>query len=171
MSTEVVPEGVLRTFIKIYPDLFPQQNLAYLGLIPDPEFGWPIGFSKKNVSHLGDLPSVGLNCAACHVAEVRSSRAAPLRVLGATSHFDAEAFFGAIAVATFRTSEPENMKLFLGAYFDDPAFAGAWMRSRHISPRKWRAIRSGQTGWPRANCRRSPRPIFSRVKTRRSFLS
>jgi hypothetical protein len=38
MSTEVVPEPVLRAFIKIYPDLFPQQNLAYLGLIPDPKF-------------------------------------------------------------------------------------------------------------------------------------
>ena len=37
MSTEVVPEPVLRAFIKIYPDLFPQQNLAYLGLIPDSE--------------------------------------------------------------------------------------------------------------------------------------
>src|ERR1700720_4406301 len=93
MSTEVVPEPVLRAFIKIYPDLFPQQNLAYLGLIPDPKFGWPIGFSKKQVSHLGDLPSLGVNCAACHVAEIHSSgNAAPVRVLGATSHFDAEAF-------------------------------------------------------------------------------
>jgi hypothetical protein len=126
MSTEVVPEAVLRAFIKIYPDLFPQQNLAYLGLIPDPEFGWPIGFSKKKVSHLGDLPAVGLNCAACHVAEVHSSGAAPIRVLGATSHFDAEAFFGAVAVATFKTSEPGNMKLFLGAYFANPALDAAW---------------------------------------------
>src|SRR5438034_11534499 len=70
MSTEVVPEPVLRAFIKIYPELFPQQNLAYLGLIPDPQFGWPIGFSKKKVSHLGDLLALGLNCAACHVAEI-----------------------------------------------------------------------------------------------------
>jgi len=129
MSTEVVPEGVLRAFIKIYPDLFPQQNLAYLGLIPDPQFGWPIGFSKKQVSHLGDLPAVGLNCAACHVAEVRSSGSAPVRVLGATSHFDAEAFFGAVVVATFRTSEPANMKLFLGAYLGEAeraALDAAW---------------------------------------------
>src|ERR1700710_2384827 len=57
MSTEVVPEPVLRAFIKIYPELFPQQDLAYLGFIPDPQFGWPIGFSRKKVSHLGDLPS------------------------------------------------------------------------------------------------------------------
>ena len=39
MSTEVVPERVLRAFIKIYPDLFPASDLAYLGLIPDPQFG------------------------------------------------------------------------------------------------------------------------------------
>jgi len=117
MSTEVVPEPVLRAFIKIYPDLFPQQNLAYLGLIPDPKFGWPIGFSKKQVSHLGGLPALGVNCAACHVAEIHSSaNAAPVRVLGATSHFDAEAFFGAVTVATFKTSEPANMKRFLSTY-------------------------------------------------------
>src|SRR3979411_2955736 len=73
MSTEVVPEPVLKAFIKIYPELFPQQNLAYLGLIPDPQFGWPIGFSKMKVSHLGDLPAVGLNCAAGHVAENHAS--------------------------------------------------------------------------------------------------
>lgn len=126
MSTEVVPEAVLRAFIKIYPELFPQQDLAYLGLIPDPQFGWPIGFSKKKVKHLGDLPALGLNCASCHVAEVRTSGAAPVRVLGATSHFDAEAFFGAVAVSTFKTSEPGNMKLFLKAYFANPALDAAW---------------------------------------------
>jgi hypothetical protein len=125
MSTEVVPEPVLRAFIKIYPELFPQQNLAYLGLIPDPEFGWPIGFSKKKVSHLADLPSLGLNCAACHVAEVRTPSAPPVRVLGATSHFDAEAFFGAVAICTFKTSDPANMKLFLKAYFPSPALEAA----------------------------------------------
>ena len=43
MSTEVVPDPVLRAFIKTYPDLFPSQDLAHLGMIPDPDFGWPIG--------------------------------------------------------------------------------------------------------------------------------
>ena len=117
MSTEVVPEPVLRAFIKIYPDLFPRQDLAYLGLIPDSDFGWPIGFSRKEVKHLGSLSAVGLNCAACHVAEIHSSKgAAPVRVLGVTSHFDAEAFFGAVIVATFRTADPANMKRFASAY-------------------------------------------------------
>jgi mono/diheme cytochrome c family protein len=63
------------------------------------------------------LPALGVNCAACHVAEIHSSAtAAPVRVLGATSHFDAEAFVGVVVVSTFRTSEPANMKLFLSAY-------------------------------------------------------
>src|SRR5437868_1915028 len=56
MSTEVVPEPVLRAFIQIYPDLFPRPDLTNLGLIPDPDFGWPIGFSRKEVKHLGNLP-------------------------------------------------------------------------------------------------------------------
>src|SRR5712691_2785313 len=54
MSTEVIPESVLRAFIKTYPDLFPTNDLSHLGLIPDPEFGWPIGLSRKSeVKHLG----------------------------------------------------------------------------------------------------------------------
>src|SRR5882672_4649493 len=65
MSTEVVPESVLRAFIKTYPDLFPTSDLTHLGMIPDKDFGWPIGFSRKNVQHLGGLPAVGINCASC----------------------------------------------------------------------------------------------------------
>ncbi|MGZ5537496.1 MAG: c-type cytochrome [Chthoniobacterales bacterium] len=116
MSTEVVPETVLRAFIKIYPDLFPASDLSNLGMLPDPEFGWPIGFSRRPVKHLGNLPSIGLNCAACHVAEIHSANHEPVRVLGVTSHFDAEAFFGAVTIAGFRTVDPANMKKFLTAY-------------------------------------------------------
>ena len=136
MSTEVVPEAVLRAFIKIYPDLFPRSDLSHLGLIPDPEFGWPIGFSKKEVKHLGGLSSIGVNCAACHVAEIHAPPAPTLRVLGATSHFDAEAFFGSVITATFRTADSNNMKNFLTAYLDQvtspaeaqggAAFEGKW---------------------------------------------
>src|SRR5689334_8724236 len=60
MSTEVVPEAVLRAFIKTYPDLFPSGDLTHLGLIPDKEFGWPIGFSRKNVEHLGNMSTIGI---------------------------------------------------------------------------------------------------------------
>src|SRR5438067_13702050 len=128
MSTEVVPERVLRAFIKIYPDLFPTSDFGYLGLIPDPKFGWPIGFSRKSeVKHLGGLSAVGINCASCHVAQITSSGGkGPVRILGVTSHFNVEGFFGAVLVSTFKTSEPANMKLFLNAYFASPALEAAW---------------------------------------------
>ena len=127
MSTEVVPERVLRAFIKIYPDLFPSSDLAYLGLIPDPAFGWPIGFSRKTeVKHLGNLSAVGINCASCHVAQIHSAGKDPIRILGATSHFNVEAFFGSVLVSTFKTSEPASMKIFLGTYFSNPALEAAW---------------------------------------------
>jgi hypothetical protein len=120
MGTEVMPEPVLRAFIKTYPDLFPTSDLTHLGLIADTEFGWPIGFSRRQVKHLGGLPAVGINCASCHVAQIRSSAAGePIRILGVTSHFDVETFFGSILVATFKTSDPANMKKFLAAYLAD----------------------------------------------------
>jgi hypothetical protein len=123
MSTEVVPETVLRAFIRAYPDLFPKEDLSNLGLISDPAFGWPVGFSRKEVPHLGGLSAVGVNCASCHVGEITpDGGGANVRVLGMTSHFDAEAFFGAVIVSTFRTADPANMKKFLAAYLavNDP---------------------------------------------------
>lgn len=136
MSTEVVPESVLRAFIKTYPELFPSWDLTHLGLIPDKEFGWPIGFSRKNVEHVGNMSAIGINCASCHVAEITradggttsvSSRTGrspslqdqPIRILGVTSHFNVEGFFGSVLVATFKTSDPENMKRFLRNYVSD----------------------------------------------------
>ncbi|MFL6514206.1 MAG: hypothetical protein ACJ8M1_04210 [Chthoniobacterales bacterium] len=117
MGTEVVPERVMNAFIKIYPDLFPTNDFSHLGLIADPDFGWPIGFSRRNVKHLGELSAIGINCASCHFVQVTSPRIpAPIRILGGTSHFDVEAFFGAVLVATFRTSDPANMKKFLAEY-------------------------------------------------------
>ena len=127
MSTEVVPEAVLRAFEKIYPDL----NLFDFGLIPGGP--WPIGFSRKSeVKHLGGLSAVGINCASCHVAQITSASATKpleIRVLGATSHFNVEAFFGSVIVATFKTADPGNMRKFLEAYstdLDSKAFEEAW---------------------------------------------
>ena len=122
MSTEAVPEAVLRAFIKIYPDLFPKSDLSHFGLVPDPEFGWPIGFSRKQVPHLGGMSAVGVNCAACHVTQISAKGSdKPVRILGVASHFDAEAYFGAVTVAGFRTGQAENMKKFLLAYLSDGA--------------------------------------------------
>ena len=120
MSTEVVPEAVLRAFIKTYPDLFPSADLTHLGLIADSEFGWPIGFSRANVKHLGGLSAIGINCASCHFVQITSpSTKEPIRILGGTSHFNVEAFFGAVLVATFKTADPANMKKFLAEYLGD----------------------------------------------------
>src|ERR1041385_1519643 len=118
MSTEVVPEAVLKAFIRIYPGLFPKDDLSNFGLIPDSQFGWPIGFSRTNVKHLGNLSSIGLNCAGCHVGiVVNASTHQTVPVLGMTSHFDAEAYFGSVIVATFRTAAATNMMRFIGEYF------------------------------------------------------
>jgi hypothetical protein len=120
MSTEVVPEAVLRAFIKTYPDLFPTSDLTYLGMIPDKDFGWPIGFSRRNVQHLGGMSAIWINCASCHVAQISSiSYSQPIQILGVTSHFNVEGFFGSVLVATFKTSDPENMKRFLRNYVSD----------------------------------------------------
>jgi len=131
MSTEVFPEPVVRAFIKTYPDLFPTSDLTHLGLIPDPEFGWPIGISRKaKVKHLGDLPAIGINCASCHVAQITStSQNEPIQILGVTSHFNVEAFYGSMLVATFKTADPGNMKKFLAAYLgvsDARVFENMW---------------------------------------------
>jgi hypothetical protein len=120
MGTEVVPEAVLRAFIHTYPDLFPTSDLTNLGLIPDNEFGWPIGFSRRQVKHLGNLSAVGINCASCHVTKI-SNGSQEMRLLGTTSHFDVEGFFGAVLVATFKTSDRANMKRFLQAYLQETA--------------------------------------------------
>src|SRR5438132_4956297 len=110
MSAEMVPERVLRAFIAVYPDLFPRADLSNFGLIADAAYGWPIGVSRREVAHLGGLPSLGINCASCHVVELTAATGgAPVRVLGAPGHFDVEAFFGALTVATFRTADPNAM--------------------------------------------------------------
>ncbi len=117
MSTEVVPERVLRAFMVTYPDLFPGGDLSSFGVIPDATFGWPIGFSRREVPHLGRMSSIGINCAACHVGEIHfGTDAKPMRVLGMTAYFDPEAFFGAVIVATFRTADAANMKRYLANY-------------------------------------------------------
>jgi len=130
MGTEIFPEPVLRAFIKTYPDLFPSADLSHLGLIPDHDFGWPIGFSRSpSVKHLGNLPAVGINCASCHVSQINAiGNDAPIRILGTTSHFNVEAFFGSCLAAMYKTTEPQNMKKFLGIYLgaNPGSFETAW---------------------------------------------
>ena len=117
MSAEFVPERVLRAFTATYPTIFPRADLSHFGLVPDPVFGWPIGFSRREVAHLGGLSSVGVNCAACHFGEVvPAAGGEPVRVIGMASHFDAEAFFNSVLIATFLTADPPAMRRFVAAY-------------------------------------------------------
>jgi mono/diheme cytochrome c family protein len=127
MSTEVVPVNVLKAFQATYPELFPPPGLAAFGLLNGADSALPVGMSRRPVPHLGGLESVGINCAACHVADVAPrAGGVPVRVLGVTSHFDAEAFFGSVASATFATADPANLSRFLRSYLvvcdaeDDP---------------------------------------------------
>ncbi|HEY3242931.1 MAG TPA: hypothetical protein VGM03_06215, partial [Phycisphaerae bacterium] len=122
MSAEFVPERVLTAFRATYPDLFPREGFSAFGLIEPlpaaadrgPEL--PIGVTRREVPHLAGLTSLGINCAACHVGEVSTRESGALRILGVTSHFDVEAFLGAVIAATYRTADPENMHHFLAQY-------------------------------------------------------
>jgi hypothetical protein len=66
------------------------------------------------------MSAIGMNCASCHVAQISSiSHSQPIQILGVTSHFNVEGFFGSVLVATFKTPDPENMKRFLRNYVSD----------------------------------------------------
>lgn len=117
MGNEFVPERFLRAFIAIYPDLFPGGSLAAFGALTAPGREWPIGFSRRNVAHLGGQPSLGMNCAACHMNEFREAPDRPgIPIIGPPAAFDVYAFSGSLAVAMARTTEPANMVRFLSAY-------------------------------------------------------
>ncbi|NUN50577.1 MAG: hypothetical protein HUU15_17335 [Candidatus Brocadiae bacterium] len=117
MSTEVVPEAVFRAWLESEPGLFPSPTLANFGAVEGKPGDLPIGFSRRPVAHLGGLPSLGINCAACHASEVvPAGGGTPTLILGTAAPFDAEAFFGAVVVAMVKTADPEGMKRFLPAY-------------------------------------------------------
>jgi hypothetical protein len=116
-----------------------------------------VGFSRREVPHLGNLSAVGINCAACHVGEVRERTGAPpVRVYGVASHFDAEAFFGSLIAATFRTADPASMKKYLAAMLaggnstdNDKArnsFDEAWQRQEEQIVAAMKADPAGSKG-------------------------
>jgi hypothetical protein len=127
MSTEVVPERVFAAFRGIYPDLLPGDGFAAFGFVAGARVGeLPVGVSRREVKHLGSLPSLGLNCAACHTTELQV-QGTSLQLLGSVGHLDSEAFFGAVTVAGLRTADPGNMAAFLREILRaaDPARAAA----------------------------------------------
>ena len=116
MGTEVIPVRVLGGFVGAFPDLFPGADLSAFGLIRDEASDLPIGVSRAKVEHLGGVSALGINCASCHLGEVGLPGASPIRVVGMTSRFDAEAFFGAVAIGMLRSAEPKGMAQFLRHY-------------------------------------------------------
>ncbi len=114
MGSEFIPERMYRAFFKAYPDLYPGGDLSAYGVIYEPGKSWPIGFSRRETPHLANLPSIGINCAACHFAEVREAPdRPPIRVIGPPATFDVYSWVGAMAVSMARTTEPANMTAYL----------------------------------------------------------
>lgn len=117
MGTEVAPERMLVVFQAMYPDLFPGHDLSEFGLITENAGALPIGISRREVPHLGGLPSLGINCASCHVTEaVFAKGSSPQRILGANSHFDVQAYFTAMVMGMARTASVDHMEKFLSYY-------------------------------------------------------
>jgi len=117
MSSEFIPERFLRAFESAHPDLFPGGDLSAYGAVAEKPGELPVGFTRRTVPHLGGLPSIGINCAACHAGEVQEGPgSAPLAVLGRPSRLNIYAFSGAVAVSVARASQPEGMATFLEHY-------------------------------------------------------
>jgi hypothetical protein len=120
MGNEFIPERVLRAFLRTYPELFPGGDLTAFGTLPAAGREWPVGFSRRSVGHLGGQASIGLNCASCHLNEIREAADKPgIRLIGPPAAFDVYAFSGALAVAMTRTTESAHMVRFLAHYKPD----------------------------------------------------
>ena len=154
MSSEFIPERVLDAFISTYPDLFPGGDLSAFGVIYHDRSDLPVGFSRREIPHLGRQVSVGINCAACHVGKVdQLDERPPTLVLGKASQLNVYAFFGTIAIAMVRTAEPANMERFLKSYLDDP---GAETFLVAEVGKQWEAIRAAIASDPEGSGALSP---------------
>jgi hypothetical protein len=93
---------------KSTPDLFPTSDLTHLGLIPDQEFGWPIGSVARPRSNIWAIfrPSGSTALPAMSRRSLRTEGSEPIRILGTTSDFNVEAFFGSVLGATVQDHRP-----------------------------------------------------------------
>ncbi|MGI9068042.1 MAG: di-heme-cytochrome C peroxidase [Pyrinomonadaceae bacterium] len=96
------------------------QNVERFGLIPDPDntAGLPIGLTVANRRGvpLGDM--VGVNCAACHVAELKYQNTS-FRVDGGQNLFDLGGFYGELLEDTKATvTSPEKLFAFLVRWWE-----------------------------------------------------
>ena len=86
-----IPYWIWRALPKLFADKLPAGGYDALGMITEPGRDLPIGFSKKTI---WGMERVGINCAFCHTARVRTSEnRPPVIVLGGPSHqLDVQAY-------------------------------------------------------------------------------
>ncbi len=116
MSSEFVPDRVLRALVAANPDLFPGGDLSAFGVIEPGLDEAPIGLTTRTVDYLGGQHSWGINCMSCHSGTVEMPDGPPLVVLGMAGNFNVEAFYGAVLGATFRAGSKDGIGPFLTAY-------------------------------------------------------
>lgn len=88
---EGIPYWIWQVLPRMFVDKLPAGGYGALGMIWEPGHDLPIGFSKKTI---WGVSRVGVNCAFCHTASVRTSAsAAPTIVLAGPSHqFNPQAY-------------------------------------------------------------------------------
>lgn len=96
------------------------QNVERFGLIPDPDnpAGLPIGLTVANRRGVPLGEMVGVNCAACHVAELKYQNTS-FRVDGGQNIFDLGGFYGELFEDSKATvTSPEKLFAFLVRWWE-----------------------------------------------------
>jgi hypothetical protein len=122
MGSELVPLGWLRALESQATGKPFLENVERFGLLPDPASadGLPVGLTAA-VSKDARFPvkMVGLNCAVCHTGEM-TYQGKTIRLEGAPSLFDAEAFTTDLIISLVATMKtPNKMLAFLKRQLDD----------------------------------------------------
>ncbi|HEU4456508.1 MAG TPA: di-heme-cytochrome C peroxidase [Longimicrobium sp.] len=109
-GSEIIPMGVMKALINPATRRPILADPERYGLIPDPEsrHGNPVGVTQAETvdTRLIRMTMFGLNCSACHVAQIEYQGKA-LRVDGAPAHFDADTFRAElIAAVQWNTANP-----------------------------------------------------------------
>jgi hypothetical protein len=88
---EGIPYWIWQVLPRMFADKLPAGGFEALGMIWEPGHDLPIGFSKKTI---WGVSRVGINCAFCHTASVRTSASAPPTIVlaGPSHQFDPQAY-------------------------------------------------------------------------------
>jgi cytochrome c553 len=111
-------------------------NLERFGLLSDPNntaTGLPIGLTVANRTGVPLGEMVGVNCAACHVAELKYQNTT-LRVDGGQNLFDLGGFYGELGSATKTTvTSPDKLFAFLVRW---------WQQSHDAAPAQTSSVKT-----------------------------